>query len=67
MKALIEGIYFNPVGSRNIYNNTYKGLRLVGDDYSIYYSVWCTNEAEFYDVKVRRLFPAPEIQSLTYH
>ncbi|KAF4307599.1 Arylsulfatase [Botryosphaeria dothidea] len=50
-RALIEGIYFNPVGTRNIYNNTYKGLRLVGDDYSIYYSVWCTNEAEFYDVK----------------
>ncbi|OJD35646.1 arylsulfatase [Diplodia corticola] len=50
-RALAEGIYLNPAGSRNIYNNTYKGLRLVGDDYSIYYSVWCTNEAEFYDVK----------------
>ncbi|GME62001.1 Arylsulfatase precursor protein [Neofusicoccum parvum] len=50
-RALIEGIYLNPAGSRNIWNNTYKGLRLVGDDYSIYYSVWCTNEAEFYDVK----------------
>lgn len=52
VKALIEGIYLNPSLSRSIANNTYKGLRLVGDDYSIYYSVWCTNEAEFYDVKV---------------
>jgi N-acetylglucosamine-6-sulfatase len=37
----------------NIYpNNTYKGLRLVADDYSLYYSVWCTNETELYDLKV---------------
>lgn len=33
-------------------NNTYKGLRLIGDDYSIYYSVWCTNEKEYYDVNL---------------
>lgn len=32
-------------------NNTYKGLRLIGEDYSIYYSVWCTGDREFYDVK----------------
>ncbi|KAF9887356.1 hypothetical protein FE257_010351 [Aspergillus nanangensis] len=32
-------------------NNTYKGIRLVSDDYSLYYSVWCTNEVEFYDLK----------------
>lgn len=31
-------------------NNTYKGLRLIGDDYSLYYSIWCTDETELYDV-----------------
>ncbi|KAJ6151757.1 hypothetical protein N7470_006885 [Penicillium chermesinum] len=31
-------------------NNTYKGLRIVSDDYSLYYSVWCTNEHELYDM-----------------
>lgn len=37
----------------NIYlNNTYKGLRLVAEDYSLYYSVWCTNETEFFDLRV---------------
>ncbi|KAJ5814704.1 hypothetical protein N7474_006481, partial [Penicillium riverlandense] len=30
-------------------NNTYKGLRLIGDGYSLYYSVHCTGEREFYD------------------
>jgi hypothetical protein len=36
-------------------NNTYKGLRIVSDEYSLYYSVWCTNETELYDIKVRSL------------
>ncbi|KAF1965780.1 Arylsulphatase [Bimuria novae-zelandiae CBS 107.79] len=31
-------------------NNTYKGLRLIGQDYSIYYSVWCTGDREYYDM-----------------
>ncbi|CRG89066.1 arylsulfatase, putative [Talaromyces islandicus] len=26
----------------------YKGLRIVSDDYSFYYSVWCANELELY-------------------
>lgn len=34
-------------------NNTYKGLRLIGDGYSLYYSVHCTGEREFYDSIVR--------------
>lgn len=33
-------------------NNTYKGVRLIGRDYNLYYSVWCTNETELYDLKV---------------
>ncbi|CAI7611209.1 unnamed protein product [Penicillium manginii] len=35
----------------NFQNNTYKGVRLVADDYSLYYAVWCTNEKEFYNLK----------------
>jgi N-acetylglucosamine-6-sulfatase len=31
-------------------NNTYKGLRLVSEDYSLYYSIWCTNETEYFDL-----------------
>ncbi|KAF7523244.1 hypothetical protein G7054_g11829 [Neopestalotiopsis clavispora] len=37
---------------KNIYrNNTYKGIRIVSNEYSLYYSVWCTGEIEFYDLK----------------
>lgn len=37
----------------NIYvNNTYKGLRMAGEDFSLYYSVWCTGERELYNLKV---------------
>lgn len=36
----------------NLYeNNTYRGLRLIADEYSLYYSVWCTGERELYDVR----------------
>jgi len=33
-------------------NNTYKALRIIGEEYSLYYSVWCTNEHELYDLTV---------------
>ncbi len=33
-------------------NNTYKGLRILAPEYSLYYSVWCTGEKEYYDNKV---------------
>ncbi|KAI1814972.1 alkaline-phosphatase-like protein [Poronia punctata] len=33
-------------------NNTYKAVRLSGDGYDLYYSVWCTNEHELYDMTV---------------
>ncbi|KAH7323160.1 sulfatase [Stachybotrys elegans] len=29
---------------------TYKSVRLISDDYNLYYSVWCTNEHELYDM-----------------
>ena len=32
-------------------NNTYKSVRIINDDYSLYYSVWCTNEHELYNMK----------------
>jgi N-acetylglucosamine-6-sulfatase len=35
---------------KGLANNTYKGLRIQSDDYSLYYSVWCTNEHELYDM-----------------
>ncbi|GKU06113.1 unnamed protein product [Fusarium langsethiae] len=32
-------------------NNTYKGLRMSNNDFSLYYSVWCTGERELYNLK----------------
>lgn len=32
--------------------NTYKTVRVIGDDYDFSYSVWCTNEHELYNIKV---------------
>lgn len=34
-------------------NNTYKAIRLFGSGYDLYYSIWCNNEHELYDMKVR--------------
>ncbi|KAI9929343.1 hypothetical protein MW887_000811 [Aspergillus wentii] len=47
------GWYSNDIAGngRSWGNNTYKGVRLVADDYALYYSVWCTNEKEFYNTK----------------
>lgn len=41
------------------YNNTYKGLRIEAEKYGFYYSVWCTNEKELYDMRVRPASPTP--------
>ncbi|KAI8663000.1 Arylsulfatase [Fusarium sp. Ph1] len=43
-------------------NNTYKGVRIAHDDYDLYYSAWCSNEHELYDLKadpgqLHNLFP----------
>lgn len=36
----------------NVYpNNTYKTLRLVSEDHSLSYTVWCSNARELYNVK----------------
>lgn len=50
--GLSEGDY----GSGFYWNNTYKGLRLIGDDYNFYYSVWCSGEHELYDLTVSTLY-----------
>ncbi|KAL4898730.1 alkaline-phosphatase-like protein [Aspergillus ambiguus] len=31
-------------------NNTYKSVRIIGQGYNLYYSVWCNNEHELYDL-----------------
>lgn len=56
--AVPEGIYgyaSDRQGEKgNSYkDNTYKGVRIVSDHYSLYYAVWCTNEVEYYNLKVR--------------
>ena len=40
-----EGVYGSSVPAAN---NTYKAMRLFGEGYSIFYSVWCTGEHEVY-------------------
>lgn len=62
MQAVPEGIYGYASDKldqphNSFQRNTYKAIRLVSDDYSLYYAVWCTNEKEFYDLKVRILNP----------
>lgn len=48
-----NGAAHNPIGveASAYYNNTYKALRLMSDDNSLFYSTWCTGEREFYDMK----------------
>jgi len=45
--AVGEGKYG---GNLPIYNNTYKALRIIGKDYNLYYSVWCNDEHELYNL-----------------
>ena len=35
-------------------NNTYKAMRIVSDEYNLFYSVWCTNQKELYDMTVSK-------------
>ncbi|KAF5622580.1 Arylsulphatase [Fusarium tjaetaba] len=48
----IEYWGFNMGEERFIWNNTYKAIRVIGDKYNLYYSVYCNNEHELYDLKV---------------
>ncbi|ORY11737.1 arylsulfatase-like protein [Clohesyomyces aquaticus] len=38
-------------GERFHFNNTYKALRIIGKGYNYFYSVWCNNEHELYDLE----------------
>lgn len=42
-------------------NNTYKSVRLLGEGYNLYYSVWCNNEHELYDLSV-----SPELERIDW-
>lgn len=33
-------------------NNTYKTVRVIGEEYNLMYTVWCTNEHELYEMNV---------------
>ncbi|KXJ88871.1 alkaline-phosphatase-like protein [Microdochium bolleyi] len=47
-RAAAEGKAFD--GQHSVYeNNTYKGLRIVSEEWNLYYSVWCNGEHELYD------------------
>ncbi|PNP78540.1 hypothetical protein FNYG_08170 [Fusarium nygamai] len=52
--AIAEGLPggFNGKGHHIAGNNTYKGVRIVHEDYNLYYSAWCNNEHELYDLKM---------------
>ncbi|KAK1753397.1 arylsulfatase-like protein [Echria macrotheca] len=49
--AASEGKLWRKGESRLTLNNTYKALRIIGEEYNFYYSVWCNNEHELYDLK----------------
>ncbi|KPM43228.1 Arylsulfatase [Neonectria ditissima] len=44
--SLAEGNF----GDRFTWNNTCKAVRVIAKEYNLYYSVWCNNEHELYDI-----------------
>lgn len=52
-------------GRASFPNNTYKTVRVIGKEYDLAYTVWCTNEHELYDISVRS--PIPPIFSLLFY
>lgn len=50
--GLGESKYASDDGPLEYMNNTYKGLRIEAEEYGFYYSVWCNNARELYDMKV---------------
>ncbi|KAF5018970.1 hypothetical protein F66182_9033 [Fusarium sp. NRRL 66182] len=60
--AAADRIVADGKGQIRMPNNTYKGVRIVHEDYDLYYSAWCNNEHELYNVKadpgqLNNLFP----------
>lgn len=52
-------------GTPTVPNNTYKAVRLLSTDYNFYYSVWCNNEHELYDLSVSPPIPRQRTIQLT--
>ncbi|KAL2292397.1 hypothetical protein FJTKL_09373 [Diaporthe vaccinii] len=46
-----EGGGFDGQGQLVVWNNTYKAVRILGQGYNLYYSVWCNNEHELYNLE----------------
>ncbi|KAL4901997.1 hypothetical protein BDW74DRAFT_66581 [Aspergillus multicolor] len=60
-----RGALSNPSNLPFFTNNTYKSVRIIGSGYNLYYSVWCSNEHELYDLttdpyQLNNLFTAKE-------
>ncbi|KAM3084215.1 hypothetical protein ACMFMG_001680 [Clarireedia jacksonii] len=73
-RSIPEGIHrFSLDDGKIVYygaNNTYKALRLISEKYNLYYSVWCTNEHELYDVNVdpyqtNNIYPSDRVNTPT--
>lgn len=52
--AVSEGRGFGKDETRFWTNNTYKAVRILGEGYNLYYSVWCSGEHELYDLQTDR-------------
>jgi len=70
--GIVEGKFgaYGTAGSsgRDYKNNTFRSIRLIGDGFSFYYSVWCNGEHEFYDMtsdpgQIQNLYHADDAQS----
>ncbi|KAL4788932.1 arylsulfatase [Aspergillus venezuelensis] len=48
-QAMLEGGLSN-LGTPTVRNNTYKAVRIISQEYNLFYSVWCNNEHELYDL-----------------
>ncbi|KAH8426495.1 sulfatase family protein [Aspergillus melleus] len=48
-QGMLEGGLSN-LGTPTVPNNTYKAVRLLSTHYNLFYSVWCNNEHEIYDL-----------------
>ncbi|KHE84587.1 arylsulfatase [Neurospora crassa] len=52
--AVSEGRVFEKDATRYWTNNTYKAVKILGERYNMYYSVWCSGEHELYDLQTDR-------------
>lgn len=60
--APVEGEYTSVASPPGTKRNTYKSIRILDEGYNLYYSVWCSNEHELYDLandpyEIHNLYP----------